>query len=97
MFPCNRCGACCRSIKHVPELKDYDRGDGACKYLVGEPGQEHTCSIYETRPDVCRVDKSKPILMSTAEWYRANLEACTKLRLNVYGQDIEVKSCHQER
>jgi len=29
-----------------------DRGDGACVHLQ----EDNTCEIYETRPEICRVD-----------------------------------------
>lgn len=85
-FPCSRCGACCRSIGAIPALADLDRGDGACVHLVGEPGSEHGCEIYETRPALCRVDQLRPEALSLAWWYEANGRACDALHLSVYGQ-----------
>lgn len=82
-FDCNRCGACCRRISAV--RPDMDRGDGACVHLLGAPGDEHACAIYETRPRECRVDEGCPPAMELAEWHRRNTEACGKLRLEVYG------------
>jgi len=46
---------------------EWDRGDGACKYL-----ENNVCSIYEQRPEICRVKnytKEKELTM-----------ACEKLR-----------------
>lgn len=51
-FPCDQCGICCMHIDRVECLKELDRGDGQCKYLIN-----HLCSIYEKRPDICNVDK----------------------------------------
>lgn len=65
MFPCERCGACCRAIQ--------------CRYLEGE----NHCSIYETRPDVCRVDRMIDILgMSERrhELYKLTKRICEHLR-----------------
>jgi uncharacterized protein len=84
-FACNRCGACCRVVGGVPELAHLDRGDGACKHLVGTAGEEHSCAIYEDRPRLCRVDESIPSTLTVAEWRRRNETACRVLRLNVYG------------
>lgn len=85
-FDCNRCGACCRSIGNLPGAAALDRGDGVCRHLRGEPGDEHACAIYESRPKVCRIDESCPPPMEMREWYRRNEIACGLLRLRVYGQ-----------
>ncbi|MFH0959646.1 MAG: YkgJ family cysteine cluster protein [Pseudomonadota bacterium] len=64
-FPCERCGACCRTIQ--------------CRYLEGED----FCSIYENRPDVCRVDKMIDIIgMSDKreQLYRLTKKICVNLR-----------------
>ena len=49
--------------------------DGACSKL-DEKGQ---CSVYETRPDVCRVDKSFELFaegMTREKYYEANAKLC---------------------
>ena len=68
-FPCSQCGSCCRTIgsaielaKQLPpdnDITDAFRNfphavnpDGSCSKLV-----LNKCSIYDTRPDICRVDK----------------------------------------
>lgn len=78
MFPCTSCGACCRSIKHVLPL--FDDGNGVCVHLA-----DNRCSIYENRPDICRVDILCPSGMKMEDWYTVNLDACDKLHLRVYG------------
>ena len=79
MFQCNQCGECCRHVGLSPLYQYLDRGDGVCKYLVG-----NLCSIYESRPLVCRVDESYDAFfqsrMSKEEYYRLNYEACDKLK-----------------
>jgi|TARA_B100000073_G_C23579571_1_gene511664 hypothetical protein len=52
-------------------------GSGVCDYLNRKTNK---CSIYDTRPDLCRVDrmfekhfKSK---MSKKEFYKLNTKAC---------------------
>lgn len=42
--------------------------------------EDNRCAIYETRPDICRVDRLKPDGMTFAEWYRANAAACNALQ-----------------
>ena len=78
-FYCSQCGECCRHIDRVPQLADFDLGNGTCRYLNG-----NLCSIYETRPDVCRVDAMYEKVfhsMYTRENYDAmNLSACRELQ-----------------
>ncbi len=52
-FPCDKCGCCCKRLDLVDEMKDFDRGDGVCKYLT--PNNE--CAIYDNRPDMCNTKK----------------------------------------
>lgn len=84
-FECNRCGACCRLVSEAPETAHLDRGDGACRHLIGTAGDEHGCAIYSTRPVECRVDKNVPAVMKLGEWQKRNRGACEVLRLHVYG------------
>lgn len=53
MFICTKCGICCKNIDKVPELADFDLGNGTCKYLT----KDNTCAIYLSRPDICSVEK----------------------------------------
>lgn len=78
-FPCTQCGLCCQNVGQIEALQSFDRGDGTCKYLEGK-----MCSIYETRPDVCRVDLMFERYFS--EFYdrevydQKNLEVCKQLQ-----------------
>lgn len=83
-FDCTKCGACCKSLEGHPLTTHLDRGDGTCKHLR----EDNTCRIYETRPDICRVDKMQPAVMTTVEWHRRNKHACRQLHLHVYGQPL---------
>ena len=53
-FPCNQCGACCRHVNRADETRFLDRGDGICRHYCMET---KLCSIYETRPLICQVEK----------------------------------------
>ena len=73
-FLCSKCGACCRKagLLGLPH-----NGDGVCSYLNRETNE---CSIYDKRPDICRVDrmfdkyfKSK---VSKKEFYKLNTRIC---------------------
>ncbi len=78
-FPCNQCGECCRHIERIPQLVSFDCGDGVCKYL-----EENKCTIYEKRPEICRVDvmyeKYYYSQYTREEFYRLNLFGCAELR-----------------
>lgn len=79
MFKCDCCGCCCRNIDKSELYSDLDRGDGTCKYLIG-----NLCSIYDNRPLFCMVDECYDLFfkdtMSRNEYYRLNLEECKKLK-----------------
>lgn len=53
-FPCTQCGACCRHVHLADETKFLDRGDGICHHYDID---SKLCSIYETRPLICQVEK----------------------------------------
>ena len=79
MFVCNCCGECCRNLDKTNIYKTLNRGDGICRYLVG-----NKCSIYKDRPLLCRVDESYEVLFKDryqkAEYYEMNYKACQKLQ-----------------
>lgn len=79
MFKCDSCGCCCRNIYKSELYIDLNKGDGTCKYLVG-----NLCSIYENRPLFCRVDECYDLFfkdtMSRDEYYKLNTEECKKLK-----------------
>ena len=80
-FECTKCGACCKSIAHIAELKDFDSGDGVCKHLDFATNE---CKIYDKRPIVCKVDemfeKYFSSVLSKAEFYRLNAKCCNILQ-----------------
>ena len=76
-FNCHSCGACCRQAGHIglPHNGDY-----VCIHL-----KNNMCSIYEDRPDICRVkDKYREFkdVVSLDEWYSINEVACGSLAAN---------------
>lgn len=80
-FLCASCGKCCRCIINIPELEEFDKGNGVCIHLDAET---NLCKIYEIRPEICRVDvmyenyfKEK---YSKEEFYQLNIEACKALQ-----------------
>lgn len=78
-FHCEKCGECCRHIDQIPQLAEYDNGNGVCIYLNG-----NLCSIYSSRPQICSVDtmykKEYSSQFSKDEFYRINELACKEIR-----------------
>lgn len=79
MFKCDKCGECCRNLDKSPLYDQLHDGDGTCRYLEG-----NLCSIYETRPVLCQVDKSYDLyfkdIMTRQEYEILNYEACKKIK-----------------
>lgn len=80
MFMCYKCGLCCRNINKVPELSEFDNGNGVCIYLR----KDNLCDIYQARPDICNVEKMYYIyfkhVLSKSDYYNMNMQGCRKLR-----------------
>lgn len=51
-FNCTKCGACCRRVSQSPFTAHLADATGRCRYL----NTDNTCSIYDIRPDLCRID-----------------------------------------
>ena len=85
-FECNKCGACCRTIRRSEYGRELDRGDGICKYLT----DDNLCTIYDRRPFFCNVDayydKFFADKMSRREYYEMNHEICAELKRRVEGR-----------
>ena len=80
VFPCTRCGACCRNLVKSPLLAQLDRGDGVCRHL---DANTNLCRIYETRPKICRVSDMFSAFqdrLSWAEYVALNQQACGELQ-----------------
>lgn len=81
MFPCTSCGLCCQNITGIKELEDFNLGNGACKYF---DKQNNICLIYETRPDICRIDLMFDLkyhkFFSKNEFYILNAKVCNELQ-----------------
>ncbi len=76
LFPCGKCGICCRSLQKNDLYKFLDRGDGICKNFNEI---NNLCEIYEKRPSICRVMEMKETLfpeMTVQDYIQKNIEAC---------------------
>jgi len=91
MFPCSGCGVCCQNITTVKELKEFDIGNGVCKFF---DRKTNSCTIYESRPNICKVDKMFDIKYSNEfskkEFYKLNARACNELQ-EKYHLDISYR------
>lgn len=85
-FPCNACGECCRRVNLSEQTVFLDRGDGICRHF---DEQSRLCTIYETRPLVCRVeDYYVAHLSQVIEWHdfvQANLSICQDFQKEAAG------------
>ena len=77
IFPCEKCG---KHINLIPQLKQFDSGNGRCIHLM----DNNLCAIYENRPDICNVDKMYELkyskLMTEDEYLKLNVEGCKELK-----------------
>lgn len=46
-WKCIQCSACCRFMQF--SIPEFATEDGSCKYLI-----ENKCSIYDSRPELCK-------------------------------------------
>ena len=78
-FFCTKCGECCRHISVIAELSDFDDGTGVCVHL-----KNNLCEIYDTRPDICRVDVMYERMFkdyyTKEEFYELNMQSCKILQ-----------------
>lgn len=76
-FPCTKCGLCCQHVDRSEETLFLDRGDGTCKHF---DLCNNSCSIYDERPDICRVDRQFMLkYFSQYSWEKfvsVNLQVC---------------------
>lgn len=79
MFPCDKCGACCRNLHLSSIYNGLHDGNGVCRYLKG-----NLCSIYETRPLICRVDECYNLFfkgtMHYEDYIQLNKKQCIMLK-----------------
>lgn len=91
MFPCTSCGLCCQNITGIDELKEYDLGNGICKYFNGISNQ---CKIYTTRPRICQIETMFEVkynkYYTKKEFYTVNAKACNSLQIS-YGINEDFK------
>lgn len=76
---CTRCGRCCATVgTWLPDTLPLKPGSMACAYLVETSDGGGTCSIYDERPFVCRVDA---VIEATAELFDISVEDLVKVQV----------------
>lgn len=89
-FNCDCCGLCCRNIGGIPQLRQYDLGDGVCCHLT----DANLCDIYESRPEVCNVERMYSRFaddMTRAEYFSMMEKACAILKFNSDVSDDSIR------
>ncbi len=76
-FGCVKCGECCRHASSFPGFPEPLNADGSCSHLTADG----LCSIYDNRPDACRVGKfgHAAIGLTQEQWHDVNYAACEQL------------------
>lgn len=79
-FDCKKCGQCCRKIWVTGLLKEFENDKGECIHLT----EDNLCDIYDSRPDVCNVEKMFELCfkntMTYDEYLCENYKVCAKLQ-----------------
>jgi len=80
MFPCTKCGSCCKRVGQVIALGlnfPYKTDEnGVCEMLT----EDNTCRVYESRPDICRIDEIAKMLKKDRDrYYKKTIRACNEM------------------
>lgn len=79
-FPCNGCGLCCEQVHRSSETAFLDGGNGSCRHF---DAAGRRCTIYASRPDICRVDRQYTLRFHSQctwdEFVAINTRACRQL------------------
>jgi len=77
-------------IRSVPELAEYDNGNGVCRYL-----ENNICSIYESRPKICNVSEMYNARyassMAEREFVEVNLRSCEEIAV-MFGDESAIQN-----
>lgn len=81
VFQCDKCGLCCRHIDRSELFKEFDRGNGICKFF---DDKSNLCSIYNIRPIICNVERSYEQFfshfMTKEQYFELNYASCAALK-----------------
>ena len=77
IFPCTKCGACCRRAHLVQPFLWGDCIHGGCIMLSAD----NLCEVYKSRPLICNIEKSKELLYpdkDMSKHYKDSAEICNR-------------------
>jgi len=81
VFPCTKCGLCCKNLDKSSVYSYLNRGDGTC---VNFDSASNLCKIYEDRPLICRIDAYYEQILSASmsrdEYIAANIQSCKDIQ-----------------
>lgn len=98
-YPCTMCGCCCRKIEVVIKLTEgiedeklrfpfQPDKEGVCEKFNK---QDNTCSIYETRPLICDIDRMAEYFdVDKKSFYTSNIKACNEM-MDMDGVDKKLR------
>lgn len=72
-YPCTECGACCRVGPRLIRGWPMNADGTACAYL----GADNRCTIYATRPAICRTDR-QPVPLAPS--FVASAAVCNRMQ-----------------
>jgi len=85
MYPCTKCGCCCKKVnvavemtKMIDDFKFPYKWDetGRCEKLL----EDNTCGVYDNRPLLCDIDRVIEYFgIDKKSFYEANVVACNKM------------------
>ena len=81
MFPCTKCGICCKNLNEHDLYKEMDRGDGIC---INLNESDDLCRIYKDRPLICRIDEMHEAYFKNIkkeDYILSNVMACHKAQI----------------
>lgn len=86
-FNCTQCGACCKMVtKELGALYNLPVNESGmgCAHL----NEDNTCSIYDKRPKICRVDemyyeRNRELNITKKEYFKMTENICKDLEAKV--------------
>lgn len=92
MFNCTKCGACCKlagvvvTSHNIPFPYNFNE-DGTCEKYDESIG----CTVYEDRPDICRIDKMKLTSGLSEQEYEIRTASACNVMMDILGIDESFK------
>lgn len=72
-FPCTSCGSCCRRVGLTNLFpKEWVKADNSCINL----SFDNKCLIYDTRPNICRIQDGTHLGIDKLTYWKYNAEIC---------------------